>query len=551
MQRYIGREGVYRMVRNGLWINGIVISVGIWEIRKVGWTVTIEIKEWWTNRIEIKYDEISMLVVWMVTLITIIVIKYSKEYLEGDPMERNYYGKIALFYWSMVGLVIGTELVTVFIHWELVGIASYLLINYWFTRQASNVSAMQAVIVNRIGDWGLMIAIVVLLGNNDSIRYSIVQHQESMMSLVLAMITIACIAKSAQIPLGTWLPSAMEAPTPVSALLRSSTMVIVGVYTLIRWPFVGNEYIVLILIAVLTSIISGLRGIGEYDIKKVIAYSTASQLGYMFTAIGGKEIALALNRLVNHAFFKAFLFINAGYIIHKSRDEQDMRNIKIGESRLLRIAFITASFSLIAIPYWSGFYSKDLILENLGNNVYLSGRFIYFLQLLTALLTAIYSIRTYILIWHPDCNRYVEEKEKWTISIGLSILSLMSGYWITEYIKSDRIWERSGIVKYGQGIVDENEVIYTSIIIIIIGILVGKIDVRKLIFNWDHVYNNNFTLNLLKLSLNTHKWIDKGIMEQWGYTGISKIWKRICINTSIKGTIWIGLLSLPVVLALF
>lgn len=288
------------------------------------------------------------------------------------------------------------------------GVASYLLINFWFTRIQANKAAMQALLMNRIGDWGLIIALFCLIWLFGATDYSTVfsiraPYDSTIVTIITIFLLIAAVGKSAQLGLHTWLPSAMEGPTPVSALIHAATMVTAGVYLVLRasplFELAPTSLICVCIIGSLTSIFAATTGLFQNDLKRVIAYSTCSQLGYMMFAAGLSQYEVAFFHLFNHAYFKALLFLSAGSIIHALHDEQDFRKMG-GLVNLLPFTYtmiLIGSFSLMALPFLTGYYSKDVILEVAHGQFLVTGTFTYWLGTITAIITAYYSTKTLIL----------------------------------------------------------------------------------------------------------------------------------------------------------
>ena len=355
------------------------------------------------NHISFRFDLIvgSMLI--LINLVSFCVHLFSYSYMNEDPHILRFFSYLSLFTFFMVILVSSSNLVQLFIGWEGVGLCSYLLINFWFTRIQANKSAIKAIVINKIGDIGLLLGILIIFLNSGSFSYNEIfsyyssQFEDPSLSLPLFLIVIGIIGKSAQIGLHMWLPDAMEGPTPVSALIHAATMVTAGVFLIIRisplFELVPEILIFIILIGSITSFFSAIIGLSQNDLKKVIAYSTCSQLGYMVTICGFSYYDLGLFHLINHGFFKALLFLSSGSVIHAILDEQDIRRLG-GLGAILplsSILIIIGSLSLMGLPFLTGFYSKDLIIELLrdSNKLY----FAFFLGILSAFLTAFYSFR--------------------------------------------------------------------------------------------------------------------------------------------------------------
>ena len=288
--------------------------------------------------------------------------------------------------------------------WEGVGICSYLLVNFWFTRVGANQSSLSALLTNRVGDCLLTVGMFAILWSFGNIDYSTVfsltpYYNENIITIIGVCLLIGATAKSSQVGLHIWLPQAMEGPTPVSALIHAATMVTAGVYLLMRSsPLIEYSTTVLVLclwLGAITTVFSSLIGLFQQDIKKVIAYSTMSQLGMMVIAVGLSSYNLALFHLVNHAFYKALLFLGAGSVIHAVADNQDFR--KYGGLReylpLTYSVMLIASLSLVAVPFMTGFYSKDFILESAFGQYYLSSVIVYFISTIGAMFTTLYSAK--------------------------------------------------------------------------------------------------------------------------------------------------------------
>ena len=379
------------------------------------------------------FDSITSVMIVIIHTISFFVQLYSFQYMKEDPHLKRFLLYLTLFTFFMLILVSSNTVVQMFIGWEGVGLASYLLINFWYTRYEANKSALKAVIINKIGDIGIYLMIIGIYKGIKSVNYSIIflfayklmsiyinilGISLSILSFITFFLLIGAMAKSAQVGLHTWLPDAMEGPTPVSALLHAATMVTAGVFLIIRCsPLIEyNPWILslLLIIGGITCFFSATIGLFQNDLKKVIAYSTCSQLGYMVFICGMSNYSLALFHLFNHAFFKALLFLSAGCIIHAMGDEQDMR--KYGG--LLKImpftysTFFIGSLSLMGFPFLSGFYSKDLILEIVSCAVNFDGILAYWLGLFSAFLTAFYSTRLIFLTFYSLPNSSISVYKK-------------------------------------------------------------------------------------------------------------------------------------------
>lgn len=324
------------------------------------------------------FDGVTIIMIFVVTLVSFLVHLYSLEYMAGDPNHIKFMQYLTLFTLSMFILITANNLVQLFIGWEGVGVCSFLLINFWDSRIAANTSALKAIIVNRVGDFGLIFALIMLSRQfGGTFEYGLIFSQISLnlfdnnlIDYIAFFLFLGAVGKSAQVFLHVWLPDAMEGPTPVSALIHAATMVTAGVFLLIRCcyifelsPFVLK---IVLIFGGITALFAGSVGMVQVDLKKVIAYSTCSQLGFMVVACGLSAYDVALFHLAMHAFFKALLFLSAGSIIHAFYyDEQDIRRMGGALSILpvTYISFFIGSIALMGFPYTAGYYSKDFILE--------------------------------------------------------------------------------------------------------------------------------------------------------------------------------------------
>lgn len=411
--------------------------------------------------VNVNYD-ISMNVISLVQIIVVLIIStivqfYSSKYMEADPHLPKFFSFISLFTFFMIVLLIADNFLFLFVGWEGVGICSYLLINYWHTRIAANKSAIKAIILNRIGDYGVTLALVYLCVYTGSVNFDLIfpimkYNSDSSflffgctldyIHIIACALFVGAIGKSAQIGLHMWLPDAMEGPTPVSALIHAATMVTAGVFIMMKssplLEQVPSLVLIIGLLGGITSLLSALIGLVQYDIKRVIAFSTCSQLGYMFMACASSYYNVSIYHLVNHAFFKALLFLVAGAYIHSASNIQDMRKAG-GLIRLLPLTFAVlsiGSFALIGFPFLSGFYSKDFIIEILLVNYTITGHAIYICSLFTAFITVAYSIRlikylflTPSRIFKAKISSYHDLTVHFTIAFFFLILnSLFFGY---------------------------------------------------------------------------------------------------------------------------
>jgi NADH-quinone oxidoreductase subunit L len=358
--------------------------------------------------IGVTIDELSKVMLLVVTGIGLLVHIYSLVYMEEDESEARFFGNLSLFMFSMLGIVLANNFVMMFIFWELVGVSSYLLIGHWFTRDTAAAAANKAFIANRLGDFGFMLGILMVWTATGTVVFSEMEAALPNLSLTAGFLTLVtvlifcgAIGKSAQFPLHVWLPDAMEGPTPVSALIHAATMVAAGVYMLARVSFlinlpgseVGRD--VITGIGIITAVLSALIALQQDDIKRILAYSTLSQLGYMITAIGLAAPGAAMFHLFTHAFFKALLFLGAGAIIHAMHHEQDIWKMGglSGKMKWTFLAFTAGYLALIGTPGFSGFFSKDVIILTAWQQ---HSYFVFLLALFTAFLTAFYMTRLFV-----------------------------------------------------------------------------------------------------------------------------------------------------------
>jgi len=370
------------------------------------------------------FDSLSVFMFFIVSFISLIVHIYSFSYFYSDPNFSVFISYLSLFTFFMFLLILSGNLLLFFSAWEGVGLTSYLLVGFWSTRVQASKSALKALFVNRVGDVFLFFAIALIAVLFETLDFQTIflflssnllndvlaadfVFSFSFFDMVCLLLFLAAVSKSAQLGLHTWLPDAMEGPTPVSALIHAATMVTAGVFLVLRMaPFFINSLKILGLISfwgALTALFAGLVALFQNDIKKIIAYSTCSQLGYMLFGCGLAHFSVSFFHLVNHACFKALLFLTAGSVLHALFDEQDIR--RMGSLlRLLPLSYmyiLIGSLALVAFPFISGFYSKDLLLENVFNSYDL---FTFFLSLLlgsvSAFFTAFYSMRLILMVFY-------------------------------------------------------------------------------------------------------------------------------------------------------
>ena len=361
------------------------------------------------------FDALTVSMLIPVLIVSSLVHVYSIGYMSHDPHNQRFFSYLSLFTFMMIILVTANNFLLMFVGWEGVGVCSYLLVSFWFTRIAANQSSLSAFLTNRVGDCFLTIGMFAILWSFGNVDYYTVfslapYYNENVIIIIGVCLLIGAMAKSSQVGLHVWLPMAMEGPTPVSALIHAATMVTAGVYLLMRTsPLIEYSSTVLLLclwVGAVTTIFSSLVGLFQQDIKKVIAYSTMSQLGMMVIAIGLSSYNIALFHLVNHAFYKGLLFLGAGAVIHAVADNQDFRKYGglIYYLPLTYSVMLIASLSLVAIPFMTGFYSKDFILESAYGQYYLSSIIVYFIATIGAMFTTLYSVKVLYLTFLTNPN---------------------------------------------------------------------------------------------------------------------------------------------------
>jgi NADH-quinone oxidoreductase subunit L len=353
-------------------------------------------------------DSLSKTMLLVVTFVGALIHIYSLGYMRDDKGKSRYFAALSLFIFAMLGIVLATNFVMLFIFWELVGFTSYLLIGHWFGRDSAAEAAKKAFLTNRVGDFGFMLGILMLWASTGSIVFhdlipqiSKITINPGYLAIVALLIFCGAVAKSAQFPLHVWLPDAMEGPTPVSALIHAATMVAAGVYMLVRVGFIiqasPDALMVIAWIGTITALMAALIATQQDDIKRVLAYSTLSQLGYMIAAVGLASNEAAMFHLFTHAFFKALLFLGAGSVIIALHHEQNIWKMG-GLSRTLPITFLAfaiGALALIGFPPFSGFFSKDAILAR----AYEQDKAIFGIALFTAFLTAFYVTRLFVAVF--------------------------------------------------------------------------------------------------------------------------------------------------------
>ena len=576
--RKVGVRGAQIITCSCVIVTTILALLAFIEVGFNNIPVTINLFRWidseWFNIIwGFQFDALTVSMLIPVLIISSLVHIYSIGYMSGDPHQQRFFSYLSLFTFMMIVLVTGNNYLLMFVGWEGVGVCSYLLVCFWFTRIAANQSSISALLTNRVGDCILtigMFAILWTLGNLDyATVFSLAPYiNENILTIIGICLVIGAMAKSSQVGLHVWLPMAMEGPTPVSALIHAATMVTAGVYLLMRSsPLIEYSSTVLLIclwLGAITTVFSSLVGLFQQDIKKVIAYSTMSQLGMMVIAIGLSSYNIALFHLVNRAFYKALLFLGAGAVIHAVADNQDFRRYGglISFLPLTYSVILIASLSLVAFPFMTGFYSKDFILESAFGQYHFSSIAVYVIATIGAIFTTLYSVKVLYLTFLTNPNgpitsyKHAHESDMF-ISLPLIILAIFSIFFgfVTKDIfiglGSSFFVDNSIFINPIHEIMIDTEFavptlfkilpfIFTvsfSILAIVLSEFLPEIVINfklsklgRNIFGFfnqrflvEMFYNNYITNLVLKLGVQTTKFLDKGSIELLGPFGLEKV----------------------------
>ncbi|WP_294636750.1 NADH-quinone oxidoreductase subunit L [uncultured Aquabacterium sp.] len=424
----IGRRGAHLLTILGVLIAFIISAMTLKAVAVDGATFNQTVYEWMTLgslKMEVGFmvDGLTAMMMCVVTFVSLMVHIYTIGYMEEDPGYQRFFSYISLFTFSMLMLVMSNNLLQLFFGWEAVGLVSYLLIGFWFKKPTAIFANMKAFLVNRVGDFGFILGIGLLLAYTGTLNYTeLFAKAGDLTTLTLpktdwALITVICVClfigamgKSAQFPLHVWLPDSMEGPTPISALIHAATMVTAGIFMVSRmsplFELSDAALNFILVIGSITALFMGFLGIIQNDIKRVVAYSTLSQLGYMTVALGVSAYNVAVFHLMTHAFFKALLFLGAGSVIIGMHHDQDIRNMG-GLWKRMPITWITSllgNLALIGTPFFAGFYSKDSIIEAVHASHLPAAGFATFAVTAGVFITAFYSFRMYFLVFHGKEN---------------------------------------------------------------------------------------------------------------------------------------------------
>jgi NADH-quinone oxidoreductase subunit L len=474
----IGRSGAHWVTSMGVGVSAL-LSLYVLKRQALDGDAPLDftLYNWMVSegiRFEVGFlmDHLTAIMITVVTFVSFCVHIYTigymaddehnwpKESLAGTNSYQRFFSYISLFTFSMLMLVMSNNFLQLFFGWEAVGLVSYLLIGFWSVRETAVFANMKAFIVNRVGDFGFILGIAAVAMYFDSLHYAdvfskVADHAEttlvvfgdsewSLMSLICILLFIGAMGKSAQVPLHVWLPDSMEGPTPISALIHAATMVTAGIFMVARmsplYEFSETALSLVLIVGATTAFFTGLIGIVQNDIKRVVAYSTLSQLGYMAVALGASAYAAGMFHLMTHAFFKALLFLAAGSVIIGMHHDQDIRNMG-GIRKYMPVTWMTAllgSLALIGTPGFSGFFSKDAIIEAVHQSTLWGAGYAYFLVLIGVFVTALYSFRMYFLVFHgtgprdEHAKKHLHESPK-VVTIPLILLAIPSVFlgWFT------------------------------------------------------------------------------------------------------------------------
>ena len=560
-----------------LLIKDVVNTNYTFEIYLFHWLSSGNLISNWT----INIDFLTSTMILIVNLISALVQFYSIGYMREDKSIARFFCYLNLFSFFMLILVSSGNLLQLYLGWEGVGLCSYLLISFWFYKKSASNASLKAFIVNRVGDMFFILGIILIyltfnsitftnifsnLKDYEGIKYNFLFFDVDVINIICLFLILGAMGKSAQIGFHTWLPDAMEAPTPVSALIHAATMVTAGVFLICKMSFFFNNSIFasnfIVLIGSITAIFAASVALTHNDIKKIIAYSTCSQLGFMFIAAGFSLYNLAIFHLVIHAFFKSLLFLGAGSVIHSLNHEQNIKKMgKLWKKLpLTYIVMIIGSLALSGIPFFSGYYSKELIINSgLSSDLFLS-KYVYFISIITALLTSAYSFRLIYYVFHGPLKfsniqyNKIKETSLYILSplILLSFLAVFSGYFLKDFFISDKyahLWVNANVENLSDIYLHQKNYLINFIptIFAFLGILLifyiyffkqnlilllkkKFSSIYRFLLNkgyFDEFYNYLFVKNIINLSENLWKKIDIGLIDRLGPNAIALSIKNI------------------------
>ena len=560
-----------------LLIKNVVNTNNSFEIYLFNWLNSGSLTSIWS----INIDFLIAIMIFIVNIISALVQFYSIGYMKEDKSIARFFCYLNLFSFFMLVLVSSGNLLQLYFGWEGVGLCSYLLIGFWFYKKTASDASLKAFIVNRVGDMFFILGIILIyltfnsitftdiffnFKNYEVITYNFLFFDINAINIICLFLILGAMGKSAQFGLHTWLPDAMEAPTPVSALIHAATMVTAGVFLICKMSYFFTNSIFasnfIIFIGSLTSIFAATVALTQNDIKRIIAYSTCSQLGFMFIAAGFSMYNLAIFHLVTHAFFKALLFLSAGSVINTLNHQQNIK--KMGKLwtklPLTYIVMIIGSLALSGIPFFSGYYSKELIVNSgLSSNLFLS-KYVYLLSIIVVVLTSLYSFRLIYHVFHGQLNfsiiqyKTVKESSFFILFplILLGFFATFSGYFFKDFFINEKyiqLWINSKVAIIS-GFDLHHESFFINLIPTISAIfgiflffylyffrnnlillLQKKFNpiYQFLLNKWyfDELYNHLFVQNIIKLSDNIWKKIDIGLIDRLGPNALALSTKRI------------------------
>ena len=541
----------------------VIINNNIYTVNVAKWVSVEYLEIDWSFII----DELTVTMLIPVLTVSSLVHIYALGYMSHDPHQPRFFAILAMFTGFMVVLVTGDNYLVMFVGWEFIGVASYLMISFWFTRLAAMKSGLSAFLMNKFGDTFLSVGLMILVWAFGSLNYNTIFALSQFMNtdilnFIMACFVIGATSKSAQLGLHTWLLSSMEGPTPVSALLHAACLVCAGIYLLIRSSYILEYSPTILLVCLwlggLTTIIAGIIAITTNDIKKIIALSTMSQLGLMVVAIGLSAYNISLFHLFCHAMFKALLFMSAGSIIHSVISEsQDIRTYGgfIHYLPVTYVCILIASLSLMALPGLTGYYSKDIIIESTIGVYTISGYIVYWLSLSSATLTTLYSIRLLYLVFYnvPNASRFIYHnmhESSWFMlvpMIFLSFASIFIGYLTRDiYLGFGSPFNSIFIHPNNLSIVDTELSIDTTLKVLpLVFTILGTLSVLVIYefqyslinvynssllraiyrflnnkFMFDQILNNIILRSNLALGFKLNQFVDKGALQVLGPRGI-------------------------------
>lgn len=585
--RFLGYRGSALITTISVFFSFLLSLIIFYEVAFSGVLCHIQYSPWFESEFfsaqwGFYYDSLTAVMLIVITSISTLVHLYSISYMDGDPHLPRFMSYLSIFTFFMLMLVTADNFLQMFFGWEGVGLASYLLINFWFTRLQASKASIKAMLVNRVGDFGLALGIMAAFYVFKSVDFQTIfacapyfadhhfiffNTEFHALTLICILLFVGAVGKSAQLGLHTWLPDAMEGPTPVSALIHAATMVTAGVFMVARcspiYEYAPNALIVVAIVGASTCFFAATTGLVQNDLKRVIAYSTASQLGYMVFACGISHYTVGVFHLMNHAFFKALLFLSAGSVIHALSNEQDMRKMG-GVAKLLPFTYsmmIIGSLSLVGFPFLTGFYSKDVILEVAFAKYTFSGEFAFILGSICVLFTSYYSFRLLFCTFlaptslFKSTTKHIHDAPI-LMAIPLIVLafgSIFVGFFAKDFMigLGTDFWSNAIFVLPQNLVLLEAEYIpleykmlplfatFAGAIIAYIGNIVAVLfsyDLKTSVLGrkfytfcnkrWfvDKVYNDFISQNVLSFGYNiSFKTLDKGSFEICGPLGISQI----------------------------